>query len=67
MSQTAPPRVFPLIIALVALGPFSTDLYLPALPALVADLATDVAHGQLTLTAYLIGFEAIAGGSGSTK
>jgi DHA1 family bicyclomycin/chloramphenicol resistance-like MFS transporter len=56
MSQTPPPRVFPLVIALVALGPFSTDLYLPALPALVADLATDVAHGQLTLTAYLIGF-----------
>ncbi|GAB6050600.1 Bcr/CflA family multidrug efflux MFS transporter [Hydrogenophilus islandicus] len=50
------PLLFGLIIALVALGPLSTDLYLPALPALVEDLATDVAHGQLTLTAYMIGF-----------
>ncbi|WP_217125966.1 multidrug effflux MFS transporter [Hydrogenophilus thiooxidans] len=55
MAQPSP-TLFALIIALVALGPLSTDLYLPALPALVADLETDVAHGQLTLTAYLIGF-----------
>lgn len=55
MAQPSP-TLFVLIIALVALGPLSTDLYLPALPALVADLETDVAHGQLTLTAYMIGF-----------
>ncbi len=53
---TASWHLFFLIIALVALGPVSTDLYLPALPALVVGLQTDVARGQLTLTAYLIGF-----------
>lgn len=56
MTNSPAQAPFLLIIALVALGPFSTDLYLPALPALVADLDTDVAHGQLTLTAYLVGF-----------
>ncbi|MCX7946272.1 MAG: multidrug effflux MFS transporter [Hydrogenophilus sp.] len=55
-SPRITPLTFTLIIALVALGPLSTDLYLPALPALVAALATDTARGQLTLTAYLIGF-----------
>ncbi|WP_291379410.1 multidrug effflux MFS transporter [Demequina sp.] len=42
--------------ALVALGPFTIDLYLPAFPSVAADLATSSAAIQLTLTATTIGF-----------
>lgn len=42
--------------ALVALGPFTIDLYLPAFPAVAADLGTSDASIQLTLTATTIGF-----------
>ncbi len=45
-----------LLTTLVALGPLSTDLYLPALPTLTEDLATDVANVQLTLSVFLAGF-----------
>ncbi len=45
-----------LITTLVALGPLSTDFYLPSLPAIAAALATDVASTQLTLSVFLIGF-----------
>ena len=41
--------------ALVALGPLTIDMYLPALPALVDDLATTSATVQLTLTGTLAG------------
>ncbi|GGU95384.1 Bcr/CflA family drug resistance efflux transporter [Kitasatospora herbaricolor] len=43
---------------LVALGPLTTDLYLPALPALTADLHTNPAATQLTLTFSLLGVAA---------
>lgn len=42
--------------ALTALGPFSVDLYLPAFPAVEADLNTTAVAVQLTLTATTIGF-----------
>lgn len=45
-----------LMSAFVALGPLSTDMYLPALPAMVSYFDTSVAAVQLTLSAYLIGF-----------
>ncbi|MCK9986754.1 MAG: MFS transporter, DHA1 family, multidrug resistance protein [Azoarcus sp.] len=45
-----------LVTALVALGPLSTDFYLPALPSITSGLATDVAHAQLTLSVFLFGF-----------
>lgn len=45
-----------LLTALVALGPISTNLYLPALPILVDVFATDVAHIQLTLSLFLAAF-----------
>jgi DHA1 family bicyclomycin/chloramphenicol resistance-like MFS transporter len=45
-----------LLTTLVALGPLSTDLYLPALPGMTAEFATDVARVQLTLSVFLIGF-----------
>jgi DHA1 family bicyclomycin/chloramphenicol resistance-like MFS transporter len=45
-----------LLTTLVALGPLSTDLYLPALPTLTQAFATDVARVQLTLSVFLAGF-----------
>lgn len=45
-----------LLTTLVALGPLSTDLYLPALPGMAVAFATDVARVQLTLSVFLIGF-----------
>ena len=42
--------------ALTALGPFTVDLYLPAFPALEADLGVSEAAVQLTLTGTTIGF-----------
>src|SRR5689334_9655206 len=40
---------------LSALGPLSTDMYLPALPALSNDLGASVAQTQLTLSAGILG------------
>lgn len=45
-----------LLTTLVALGPLSTDLYLPALPTLARVFATDAARVQLTLSVFLLGF-----------
>lgn len=44
-----------LLAVLVALGPLSTDLYLPALPDLTRELADSPAEGQLTLSVFLVG------------
>lgn len=41
--------------ALVALGPLTIDMYLPALPTIVTDLDTTEATVQLTLTGTLLG------------
>lgn len=43
---------------LTALGPLSTDFYLPSLPDIVRAMATDVAGAQATLSAFLFGFAA---------
>jgi DHA1 family bicyclomycin/chloramphenicol resistance-like MFS transporter len=45
-----------LLTTLVALGPLSTDLYLPALPTLARVFASDAAGVQLTLSVFLAGF-----------
>jgi DHA1 family bicyclomycin/chloramphenicol resistance-like MFS transporter len=39
-----------------ALGPLSTDMYLPSLPVLTAVLGTEAATVQLTLSVFLAGF-----------
>lgn len=44
------------LIGLVAVMAVSTDLYLPAIPQLITDLGTDISHGQLTLSVFLMGF-----------
>ena len=44
-----------LLTALVALGPLSTDLYLPSLPSLARYFAVGVDDIQLTLSVFLVG------------
>ena len=41
--------------ALIALGPLTIDMYLPAFPELARDLRTDPASVQRTLAAYFVG------------
>ncbi len=45
-----------LLAFMSAMGPISTDLYVPALPQLAVDLATTPGRVQWTMSAYLIGF-----------
>ena len=45
-----------LLAAVVALGPLSVDVYLPAMPAMIIALDTDIRHMHLTLSVYLTGF-----------
>jgi DHA1 family bicyclomycin/chloramphenicol resistance-like MFS transporter len=47
-----------LLAALTALGPLSTDLYLPSLPDIGRAFDASAAWVQLTLSAYLFGFAA---------
>lgn len=47
-----------LLTMLTALGPISTDLYLPSLPSIQAAFGTDVGAVQLTLSVYLVAFGA---------
>lgn len=48
-------RIAVILGALVALGPLSIDMYLPAFPELARDLRTDPASVQLTLASYFVG------------
>jgi DHA1 family bicyclomycin/chloramphenicol resistance-like MFS transporter len=43
---------------LAAIGPFAIDMYLPALPAISADLQASTAAVQLTLASFFVGFGA---------
>ncbi|HEY4142860.1 MAG TPA: multidrug effflux MFS transporter [Pseudolabrys sp.] len=45
-----------LLAALSAVGPLTTDMYLPSLPDISRQLGVSTAQVQLTLSAYLIGF-----------
>jgi DHA1 family bicyclomycin/chloramphenicol resistance-like MFS transporter len=59
-EPSAPPKpgrmLLALVISLVAIGPLSTDLYLPSLPAIGRALSADVAGTQLTLSAFMVAF-----------
>lgn len=58
-AGTPPSRGLVLILgALSAFAPLSIDLYLPSLPALVADLGASDAMGQATMSATLLGLAA---------
>ncbi len=53
------PDTFALTILLgflTALGPLSTDLYLPSLPSIARYFGATSGHAQLTLSAYLVGY-----------
>jgi MFS transporter, DHA1 family, multidrug resistance protein len=45
-----------LLAGLSAIGPLTTDMYLPSLPDIVRLLGGTTAQGQLTISSYLIGF-----------
>lgn len=47
---------FMLLMAVAALGPLSTDLYLPSLPSISRTFAVGQAETQATLSIFLIGF-----------
>ncbi|GAA4711780.1 multidrug effflux MFS transporter [Pseudonocardia yuanmonensis] len=48
-------RIALLLGALIALGPLTIDMYLPALPGIVTEFATTSSTVQLTLTGTLVG------------
>ena len=50
------PWLLALLAALVALGPLSVDMYLPALPVMTEALDSTVGAMHLTMSAYLTGF-----------
>lgn len=54
MERTERHRIL-LLGAMIALGPMSIDLYLPALPAIEDALDGSAAQAQLTLSAYFLG------------
>ena len=41
---------------LAAVGPLTTDMYLPGFPSIAKSLHTDIAHVGFTLTSYFFGF-----------
>jgi DHA1 family bicyclomycin/chloramphenicol resistance-like MFS transporter len=43
------------LAGMMAIGPFSTDMYLPGFPAIAKGLKTDIAHVGLSLMSYFIG------------
>ena len=45
-----------LLAGLSAVGPLTTDMYLPSLPDIARQLGASTAQVQLTISAYLIGF-----------
>jgi DHA1 family bicyclomycin/chloramphenicol resistance-like MFS transporter len=55
MSRGQQLRLVLVLGSLIALGPLTIDMYLPALPAITADLETTSAAVQLTLTGTLAG------------
>jgi MFS transporter, DHA1 family, multidrug resistance protein len=55
-TRMSPAVVVTMLTLLMGIQPIATDLYLPALPTLMAGLKTDVAAVQLTLSVLIICF-----------
>ncbi|MBP7627570.1 MAG: MFS transporter, partial [Zoogloea sp.] len=51
-----PPLVILILSLLLGMQPLTSDLYLPALPALTDSLGTTLPRAQLSLTALLLAF-----------
>ena len=49
------PYLAAILTGLVAMGPVSTDLYLPSLPSMRVDLMASAGQAQLTLSAFVFG------------
>ena len=45
-----------LLAALSAIGPLTTDMYLPSLPSIALQLDSSTAQAQFTISSYLVGF-----------
>ena len=56
MREMPRPLVVLILALLLGLQAVTTDLYLPALPALKEDLGASMPQAQLTLTALLLAF-----------
>ncbi len=56
-QKMAKPSLFLIVILglLTAFGPFSIDMYLPALPEISRDFDTTTSNTQLTLTLFMVG------------
>lgn len=50
------PWLLVILASLVALGPLTIDMYLPALPGMVRDFESDNSRVQLTISSFLLGF-----------
>jgi DHA1 family bicyclomycin/chloramphenicol resistance-like MFS transporter len=58
-ARTMPPAVVVLVLSLLlGIQPVTTDVYLPALPAITSGFGATTADAQLTLTALLLAFGA---------
>ncbi|MCK8783337.1 Bcr/CflA family multidrug efflux MFS transporter [Roseomonas sp. NAR14] len=55
-AEAGSPRVVAVLSLLMAFASMSTDIYLPAFPALGADLGVSPGRIQLTLSGFLVGF-----------
>mgnify|MGYP000053016374 CR=1 FL=1 len=55
-SPIIPKSLIYILAGIVALGPLSVDLYLPAMPSMVFFFDTQFSQVQLTLSSYLLGF-----------
>jgi MFS transporter, DHA1 family, multidrug resistance protein len=53
--RRAPWRLLVLLVGMSAIGPLSLNILVPAVPGLVATLASDAATVQLTMSLYLFG------------
>jgi MFS transporter, DHA1 family, multidrug resistance protein len=53
--RRAPWRLLVLLVGMSAIGPLSLNILVPAVPGLVATMASDVATVQLTMSLYLFG------------
>ncbi|MGP8166170.1 MAG: MFS transporter, partial [Steroidobacteraceae bacterium] len=60
-AHSKPPQISKLLVLLGAISiltPFSLDMYLPALPAIAADLSAGAGAVQLTLPVFFVGLAA---------
>ena len=52
---TRPAVLIAIVSVLVLIAPFSGDIFLPAMPSMAHDLATDYGRVQLALSVFMMG------------